>query len=102
MKPEIVLAPEALTELSEAAIWYEEQLAGLGEELLDSFWEELKYAVKYPELFPVINKKRNFRRLLLKRFPYIICFTMDKHQLIVAKFIHTSRHPRHRNIKGLK
>lgn len=57
MKLQILVSPEVLIELSDAANWYELKQKGLGVELIESFWQELKYVQKYPKAFPVFNKR---------------------------------------------
>lgn len=99
MNIQIVLSPEVLNELKNAAHWYNQQQDGLGNELIDSFWEELNYVKSYPQAFPIFNKRRGLRHLVFKRFPYLICFSLENGTLYVGRFVHIKQNPRKRTMK---
>ena len=69
MKVEV--SKEASAELIEAAAWYELELPGLGEQLIDTFEQAVNDLSKpNPPLVPVKGKaaKRGAKMLILKRF----------------------------------
>src|SRR5690606_39955105 len=56
--------------------WYEEQKEGLGEDFLtelESCFSKLK---SHPQYFGKF--KKNFRQVVLKRFPYVVVFEIIK------------------------
>lgn len=67
-----------LPEVEEDAIagftWYEEKAIGLGEEFLRMFYAYSAEISRNPQLFPKVY--REFRRRLLRRFPYAIYYTV--------------------------
>jgi len=68
---------EFLPEVEEDAIngyvWYETKSSGLGEDFLRMFYASINELPTNPLLYPKVH--RDFRRRLLRRFPYAIYFT---------------------------
>jgi hypothetical protein len=56
----------------DAYAWYEIQLDGLGESFLDELEAGYVKIVANPSYYSFL--KNGFRRMLLKRFPYIIIY----------------------------
>lgn len=83
--------PEAAADLEEAAIWYEEQKAGLGAQFLARTEETVQRIQENPEHFPVIL--RNTRRAMLKRFPYSVFFRVLSQEILVVAVMHFRRNP---------
>ena len=69
MKGVLFLRPEAEQDLATARDWYDQQRAGLGDEFLDAMALALRVLARDPELPRLYY--RNFRRVMLRRFPYI-------------------------------
>ena len=91
MPREVILIPEALRDLHEAYLWYEEQRTGLGDDFLGCFEAALNEALKRPKLYPV--RFDTFRRVLVRRFPYAIYFEHDEKTVFVHYEFHCSQHP---------
>lgn len=66
--------PEVEDDVIAGYAWYEERSRGLGEELLRIFYACSGELLTNPLLYPKIH--RNFRRRLLRRFPYAIYFKL--------------------------
>lgn len=70
-------SPSFLPEVEEDTIgayfWYEEKAKGLGEEFLRVFYTTIAEIGRTSLIYRKVYK--NFRRCLLKRFPYSIYFT---------------------------
>jgi toxin ParE1/3/4 len=90
---EVVIEPPALQDIQEAIDYYDSKSPGLGsefEEELDHFFEVLEnthyFEVRYDET----------RCLPLKRFPYMIHYSVDeKNQMVIVRAIfNTSRNPK--------
>ena len=91
--------PEALIDLEEAAAWYEQQRAGLGEELLDEFDSCIAAAIETPGNGSASGTTANgnvIRRYRLRRFRRyaILMAGVDQIPTVVA-FEHSSRRPRY-------
>jgi hypothetical protein len=81
----------------EAYEWYEEQQAGLG----DLFLKELDSCYDKIEIWPsaYAKVKKNFRQIILKKFPYVVVFEIFENNVVVYAIFHTSRSPRKKFIK---
>lgn len=72
--------------------WYEEKAPGLGEDFLRMFYASTGEIRRNPLLYSKVY--REFRRCLLRRFPYTIYFTLEGHEIIVFGLFHGARNPR--------
>ena|SRR2546422_11482427 len=77
------------SDIREAALWYEERCAGLGEKFIDAVWGAARMI---PEN-PLRNAARfdDVRRLSLKRFPYSIWYFFIGDTTYVLGVIHNKR-----------
>jgi len=89
---EVRLRPEAERDLSEAAVWYEEQVAGLGHQFLDEVFNALSTVGDAPHRYPVVHG--NTRRMLIRKFPFGVYYQIEKSTVIVLAIMHASRDPR--------
>ena len=84
-----------LPEVEEDAIngyaWYENKSKGLGEDFLRMFYARVNEITWNPLLHPKVYQ--DFRRCLLRRFPYAIYFTIEKKQIVVFGLFHCARNP---------
>ena len=67
MKP-VRFHPEAESETTQAAVWYEDQQADLGKRFLASVQDALNRIKITPLLYPVVDSEA--RRCLTKTFPF--------------------------------
>lgn len=85
-----------LTEVEDDAIggfsWYETKSPGLGDEFLRMFYACAGDIPRNPLLYRKVYKE--FRRSLIRRFPYAIYFTIKNDQIIVTGLFHCARDPR--------
>lgn len=72
--------------------WYEEKSPGLGEEFLRMFYACAGDLPRNPLLYRKVYSE--FRRCLLRRFPYAIYFMVKGDQIIVVGLFHCARDPR--------
>lgn len=83
--------PEAEEDLRLAIAWYAEQREGLGDELTDDVGETIERIERLPESYRLVHGE--FRRALLRQFPYAIYFRVRSAIEIFAVF-HARRDPR--------
>lgn len=83
---------EAEQDLTEAALWYEEQSPGLGGQFLDEVLAAFMRIAESPRLYPDIY--REVRRGMMRRFPFGIYYRVDSEGVLVIAVMHGSRHPR--------
>ena len=92
----VVARPQAEDDITEAADWYDNQSAGLGDEFID----EILAVFDRLELNPLLHCRRhptkNIRWRYPERFPYRVIFEVieEEHLVIVAAVIHAARHDR--------
>ena len=89
---QLIIRPEAETEIKEAYEWYEEQRLGLGDDFLLNIDAALCSIQREPEICAPLYK--NIRRILIRRFPYSIFYMIESRKVIVMAVIHAKRHPR--------
>jgi plasmid stabilization system protein ParE len=71
--------------------WYESKQSQLGEEFLTALGQNLERIREQPELYPILYK--NVRRALLRKFPYLVFFTVTPTRILVLAVLHASRDP---------
>jgi plasmid stabilization system protein ParE len=89
---ELVVRPEAETEIREAFEWYERRVSGLGSDFLLNVDASLHSILRNPQQFPVIHK--DLRRALILRFPHQIFFLLETHRIVVLAVFHAKRSPK--------
>lgn len=88
---DLVVAPEAEQDITEAYAWYERRRAGLGEEFLSSVDACMESIRRQPEMYPVVHE--NYRRSLTRRFPYAVFYESAGSVVTIYAVFHTSRDP---------
>jgi len=82
----------AEAELSDAAVWYESQAPGLGQEFLDEFERTIQRILQFPEDWAEISQRH--RRCLFRRFPYAIVYSCSDDIIRVGAIAHLRQDPR--------
>ena len=82
---------EVEADVFSAYVWYGAKSPGLGEEFLRIFYACVKEIPENPLLYPKVC--REFRRRLLRRFPYAIYFMIKDNQIIMSGLFHCARDP---------
>lgn len=72
--------PEVEEDIINGYVWYETKAEGLGEEFFRMFYACANEILWNPLLFTKVHQ--DFRRRLLRRFPYAVYFTAEKDQII--------------------
>ena len=88
MAVNLVLGEEAEKDLDEAYAWYERQRASLGEEFLSSVDACLHHICRTPTAQPIVFE--NFRRALVRRFPYAVFYEHADEIVAVYGVIHSA------------
>lgn len=84
--------PEVEEDVISGYVWYEEKAPGLGEEFLRTFYAYAGEISRNPLLYSKVYGE--YRRRLLKRFPYAIYFKMEENEIIIFGLFHCARDPR--------
>jgi plasmid stabilization system protein ParE len=91
MAAELVIAPDAAQDIDEAYGWYEGRRVGLGEEFLSCVDACLQAICRLPEMHAKVHEE--YRRALVRRFPYAIFYEHITGTITVYGVFHTSRNP---------
>jgi plasmid stabilization system protein ParE len=91
MAVELVFAQEAQQDIEEAYRWFEEQRVGLGEDFLSCVDACIQNICRVPELYPKIHE--DYRRALVRRFPYAVFYEYTEAKVVVYSIFHTSQNP---------
>lgn len=91
MKP-LTIKPEAADDIREAFDYYEDKRPGLGSEFVDVLDDTLDLIQQFPLAHAQV--RQNARRAPLKRFPYLVIYTVEQDEIFVHACIHGKRDPR--------
>ena len=91
MASELIIAPEAEQDLAEAYAWYEGRRIGLGEEFLNCVDACMEAIRRTPEMHTRVHE--NYRRGLVRRFPYAVFYEYVEGIATIYGVFHTSRDP---------
>jgi len=86
---ELIVSAEAERDLAEAFAWYESCRAGLGDEFLSCVDARLRAIERLPELHEKVYLE--FRRAIVRRFPYVIFYEYAGNTVTVFGVFHASR-----------
>lgn len=76
--------------------YYEQKLKGLGEKFLNELKKRFNDLEKHPQHYSFIDedKTKVFRDVLLKSFPFVIVFEINKTEVIVYAVHNVSLNPK--------
>jgi hypothetical protein len=83
--------PEVANDAITGYDWYEDRSTGLGNDFFRLFYANANEIPRNPLLYPIVFK--NFRRRLLRRFPYAIYFRIEDRNVVVFGLFHCARSP---------
>lgn len=89
----VIIDIDALKDIQEATDWYNKIVKGLGARFQKQVKKQINILKTQPTAFSI--RYSNVRCMLIKKFPFLIYFTVDKklHTVEVFAIIHTSRDP---------
>jgi plasmid stabilization system protein ParE len=88
----VELLPDAMLDIEETFLWYQ----AVSPQLSDNFRSKLETALQEIQLHPLAfhSLSRKVRCRKLKRFPYLVIFSVQKDVISVVAVIHERRNPR--------
>lgn len=93
MNFKVLILPDARLEIAETVQWYERQHPGLGKR----FWHNVQQkliALKHDPLWPRKWGRKEYRKVALKSFPYLIYYEVCGAVIRVHGVVHASRDPK--------
>jgi len=91
MAADLIVAPEAQGDIEEAYAWYEDRRVGMGEAFLVRVDACIQAIRRSPEMHAIVHE--NYRRGLVRRFPYAVFYEYAAETVTVYCVFHTSRDP---------
>lgn len=88
---ELIIAPEAEKDIDAGYAWYEDQRPGLGEDFLSRVDACVQAICRSPKMHGLIFA--NYRRALVRRFPYAVFYEYEDQTVTVYCVFHTSQDP---------
>jgi len=92
MAAELIFAPEVQQDVDEAYTWYEDRRPGLGEDFLSCVDACIQLICRMPELYAKVHEE--YRRALVRRFPYAIFYEYTGGKVFIYSIFHTSSDPK--------
>lgn len=83
----------ASVELADAVDYYEDQRPGLGYEFLSEVEAAIDKIVQFPDAWTPLNER--IRRILLKRFPFGLLYSIQDDTVIIVAVMDLRRNPAH-------
>ena len=90
------LTKPAQHDFDQAVDWFRTERPWLAEDFLDGLANAFQQIQHGPDQFarieiPVVNSSRQWRRVILRRFSYIVVYFVADDTVVVCKISHTSR-----------
>ena len=77
----------------EAYNYYEEIRQGLGDRFLSEVLERYKDISKHPQYYGFIDEQHTVRDVILKSFPYLVVYEIEKETVIIYSIHCTYKNP---------
>lgn len=87
----IKIDTDAYQDIKDAALWYEEQAQGLGGRYKAQVVKQIDSLKKNPLIVAV--RYANVRCMKIKKFPFLVHYTVEESMVTIYAVIHTSRNP---------
>lgn len=91
MSTRLIVAPEAEQDIDAAYAWYEVRRRGLGAEFLDCVDACVQVLLRWPLSHEIVHE--NYRRALVRRFPYAVFYEFADEAVTLYAVFHTARDP---------
>ena len=91
MKYVLEIKEEAIFDIKEAYLYYEEQKIGLGNRFLYTLETYIERVQKNPEHYQV--KRKPYREAFIKDFPYLIIYEIEANKVVVYAIFNTWKNP---------
>ena len=98
MTVEVRFVDEAVTELDDAVLWYEDRREGLGLAFLAALDRAIESIERWPRaaaLVEDVSEGLEIRRVSVPRFPYVVAYLVAEEAIVVLAVAHERRRPRY-------
>jgi len=88
---QVVLTPEAKSDISETVRWYGERSAKSADNFLNAVTAAFSRIEAQPTAQVVIDSETGARRALLRKFPHRVLYLIDEDRIVVFAVMHQRR-----------
>ena len=89
MTHQLVVSREAQTDIAEAIAWLRDVSPSLPGRLKIELEKVYASILEHTQMYPLVHK--NFRRALLRRFPYSVFYVVESSAVLIVGVVHHSR-----------
>ena len=87
----VIIRLEAKQDIREARTWYQDISPEFGNAFIRRLEQAISLVQEHPLAFPLV--RRNFRRVLLSRFPYAVFYHVGDQRIVIVAVLHQARDP---------
>ncbi len=95
MTYQLAIRPDALADIENAGMWYEERQPSLGADFVRAVRQAIDTLPANPLIYSVRARRSQVRWFFPPRFPYRIVYRVKRDVITVVAVIHAARHDRH-------
>ena len=95
MSYKLVVKQQAKQQIADGIEWYETQQKGLGLKFLNHIESYFKIILENPNIYEI--KRKPFREAFVKKFPYLIIYTIQKDEIIISTVFNAYQDPEKKN-----
>jgi toxin ParE1/3/4 len=95
---EVRFVDEAVKELDDAVLWYEDRREGLGLAFVAALDRAIESIARHPHaaaLIEGVSEDLEVRRISVRRFPYFVAYLVINDAVVVLAVAHEHRRPRY-------
>jgi toxin ParE1/3/4 len=95
---EVRFVDEAVKELDDAVLWYEDRREGLGLSFVAALDRAIESISRHPQaaaLIEGVSEDLEVRRISIRRFPYFVAYLVLDDAVVVLAIAHERRRPRY-------
>jgi hypothetical protein len=91
MNYQVIISLTARQEETDAYLYYEDKLEGLGDKFLQEVEASLNKISLNPTFFSYCDTSRSLRDFALQQFPFVIIYEILEEKIIVTNIHHTKK-----------
>lgn len=96
----VLFSKEARLDLFEHTEYYHQSA---GKKIAKVFYTEVQQTIKVLKSYPYFQISHDsFRKIPLKKFPFVIFYTIIEDSILIVRIFHTAQNPKNYPKKGLK
>jgi plasmid stabilization system protein ParE len=87
----VVILPHASKELIEAKDYYAQEFPEVSHAFIEEFLHSVEFIRQFPEAWQKVGP--NTHKCILKRFPFLVLYTIEESRIVITSVAHQHRHP---------